>query len=136
MKLNYRDKVILGIVLAIAILLAGYFMLIKPKNEDIKSNKATLEDLDKVVSCNIGRASIVELEQSGEYLLRIRGIDIADFGKKIVVKGYYEDEDFALLKFTPLTWVNSAIKKAGVSDLGKAVGNYYLKAVDYFGVKA
>lgn len=47
MKLNYRDKVILGIVLAIAILLAGYFMLIKPKNEDIKSNKATLEDLEK-----------------------------------------------------------------------------------------
>lgn len=47
MKLNYRDKVILGIVLAIAILLGGYFALIKPKNEDIKSNNKTLSSLEK-----------------------------------------------------------------------------------------
>lgn len=47
MKLNYRDKVILGVVLAIAILLGGYFALIKPKNEEIKSNNKTLEALEK-----------------------------------------------------------------------------------------
>ena len=36
MKLNYRDKVILAIVLAVAIILAGFFALIKPKRQAIK----------------------------------------------------------------------------------------------------
>lgn len=47
MKLNYRDLVILGILLALAILIAGFFLLIKPKNEEIKTNKATLADLEE-----------------------------------------------------------------------------------------
>ncbi len=42
MKLNYRDKVILGIILAVIILIVGFVLLIKPKNEDIKMDKATL----------------------------------------------------------------------------------------------
>lgn len=42
MKLNYRDKVILGIILAVIILIIGFVLLIKPKNEDIKMDKATL----------------------------------------------------------------------------------------------
>lgn len=42
MKLNYRDKVVLGILLAIIILVAGFFALIKPKMKEIKNNKATL----------------------------------------------------------------------------------------------
>lgn len=46
MKLNYRDLVILGILLALAILIAGFFLLIKPKNEEIKTNKTTLADLE------------------------------------------------------------------------------------------
>lgn len=47
MKLNYRDLVILGILLALAILIAGFFLLIKPKNEEIKSNKASLASLEE-----------------------------------------------------------------------------------------
>lgn len=47
MKLNYRDAVILGVVLALAVLLAGFFFAIKPKNDDIKSNKASLETLEQ-----------------------------------------------------------------------------------------
>ena len=45
MKLNYRDKVILGIVLAIAIVVAGYFALIKPKNEqfDTDANQSSAD---------------------------------------------------------------------------------------------
>lgn len=43
MKLNYREKVILAIVGAIAICLAGFFCLIKPKNQDIKDHKAELK---------------------------------------------------------------------------------------------
>lgn len=47
MKLNYRDKVVLGILLAIVILLAGFFALIKPKMKEIKENKARLEKLEE-----------------------------------------------------------------------------------------
>lgn len=47
MKLNYRDKVILGVLLAVILLIAGFFLLIKPKNEDIKTDKANLTELEK-----------------------------------------------------------------------------------------
>lgn len=46
MKLNYRDKVILGVLLALVLLIAGFFLLIKPKNEDIKTNKESLAALE------------------------------------------------------------------------------------------
>ena len=42
MKLNYRDKVILAVVLALIVLIGGFFGLIKPKSNEIKENKATL----------------------------------------------------------------------------------------------
>lgn len=42
MKLNYRDKVILGILLAVVIAIAGFVGLIKPKNEEIKEDEALL----------------------------------------------------------------------------------------------
>ncbi len=54
MKLNYRDKVILGIVLAVAILLGGFFGLVRPKSKKIKDHEATLatkeEERDQVQS--------------------------------------------------------------------------------------
>lgn len=43
MKLNYRDKVLLGILLAVIIIVAGIFALIKPKITEIKENNVTLE---------------------------------------------------------------------------------------------
>lgn len=43
MKLNYRDKIILGALLAFVILLAGFFLLIKPKYNDISNDADTLE---------------------------------------------------------------------------------------------
>jgi len=42
MKLNYRDKIILGALLAFVILLAGFFLLIKPKYNDIKADSDSL----------------------------------------------------------------------------------------------
>lgn len=42
MKLNYRDKIILGALLAFVILLAGFFLLIKPKYNNIKDDSAEL----------------------------------------------------------------------------------------------
>lgn len=47
MKLNYRDKVMLGALFALIIIVAGIFMLIKPVNEDIKSNKTRLAEVQK-----------------------------------------------------------------------------------------
>lgn len=42
MKLNYREKIMFGILIAVVILLVGVFVLIKPKNEEIKADEATL----------------------------------------------------------------------------------------------
>lgn len=46
MKLNYRDRIVIGVLLALVLLLGGFFLLIKPANEDIKSNKAELSTLE------------------------------------------------------------------------------------------
>ncbi|MBR1591535.1 MAG: hypothetical protein IJ666_00780 [Ruminococcus sp.] len=43
MKLNYRDKVILGILLAVVILIAGFVGLVKPKTQDIQDDTAIRE---------------------------------------------------------------------------------------------
>jgi len=43
MKLNYREKVILGIFLAVVICIAGFVLLVKPKNQAIKDDKALRE---------------------------------------------------------------------------------------------
>ncbi len=47
MKLNYRDRIIIGVLLALVLLLGGFFLLVKPTNEDIKTNKATLSTLEQ-----------------------------------------------------------------------------------------
>ena len=60
MKLTYRDKVILGIVLAIAIVLGAYFALIKPKNETIKNDSKTLDGLEVTETEYKGRIAQIE----------------------------------------------------------------------------
>lgn len=42
MKLNYRDKIIAAFLIAIAIFLIGFFALVKPKAQKIKTNNETL----------------------------------------------------------------------------------------------
>jgi Tfp pilus assembly protein PilO len=91
MKLNYRDKVILGIVLAIAILLGGYFALIKPKNEDIKTNKSTLEGLEKT---------------EREYKQRIAQIDPL----KEEIGTIVDDTNKITKHFVPIEDVNNPVK--------------------------
>ena len=44
MKLNYRDKVLLGILLAVVIIVAGIFALIRPKTKEIKENRVILAE--------------------------------------------------------------------------------------------
>ncbi len=43
LKLSYRDKVIFIVVMVILVLVAGFFLLIKPKFEKVEAAKATLE---------------------------------------------------------------------------------------------
>ncbi len=43
MKLSYRDKIIFIVVIVIIILVAGFFLLIKPKFEEVDVAKANLE---------------------------------------------------------------------------------------------
>ena len=100
---------------------------------DIDVFESHLGDINKAISSNIGSAQIASLEKDGSYLLQVSNIDIADFGKQIVVHSYYND---SFVEFTPLTWVKAAIANPNLSDLGKAIGNYYLKAVGYFGENA
>lgn len=47
MKLNYRDRVMLGALFALIIIVAGIFLLIKPVSKDIKSNKTKLAEVQK-----------------------------------------------------------------------------------------
>ena len=46
MKLNYRDKVILGIILALFIIIGGYIGLIKPKRALIKDNEDKRKEVE------------------------------------------------------------------------------------------
>lgn len=43
-KISYRDKIILLSFLVIVILVGGFFVLIKPKNEELKKNEKEYED--------------------------------------------------------------------------------------------
>ena len=45
MKLNFREKIILGCFLAIAILLGAFLGLVKPKTKQLKENQERLEQL-------------------------------------------------------------------------------------------
>lgn len=47
MKLNYRDKIIAAILIAITILLIGFFALIKPKYKDVQTHQKALKDVKK-----------------------------------------------------------------------------------------
>jgi general secretion pathway, M protein len=63
MKLNYRDKVILAIVLAAAIIIAGFFALIKPKREDIKNNEKKLTEVQAEETKVRKRIALIETLQ-------------------------------------------------------------------------
>ncbi len=68
MKLNYRERVVLIVVCAIAILLLGFFALIKPAYQALQKSKTELADvqekwtqqLNEFKSINIKRTAILE----------------------------------------------------------------------------
>lgn len=91
MKLNYREKVILGILLAVVILIAGFVGLIKPKNEEIKTDEATL---------------VAKQEEQADLEARIARIEPL----KNNIDETYEETNKLISDFIPLTDVDSPMK--------------------------
>ncbi|MDE6502660.1 MAG: hypothetical protein K2L10_11290 [Ruminococcus sp.] len=89
MKLNYRDKVILGILLAVVILIAGFVGLIKPKNEEIKEDEATL---------------IAKQEEQADLEARIAKIEPL----KTNINKTYEETNKLTADFIPLEEISNA----------------------------
>ena len=87
---------------------------------------------DAALECNFGKARFVKNE-AGEAMLQITDIDIVDFNKEIVVS--WKSTGYEILRITPIIWVKAAINSSDdeMCNLGKAIGNYYLKSVAYFG---
>lgn len=90
MKLNYRDKVILAVVLALIICVGGFFGLIKPKSAEIKENKATLS------------AKETEVAQIKEKIAKIEPLtnDINDI---------YDDTNNKSKLFVPMEEINNPV---------------------------
>jgi len=95
-----------------------------------------LSALNPYVESSIGKAYFAK--QDDKFMLVIKNLDIVDFGKQFVVTikdSFDSTYDRDIIKFTPITWVNAAIKSSdnNLKGLAKTIGNYYLKSVAYFG---
>ena len=91
MKLNYRDKVILGILLAVVIAIAGFVGLIKPKNEEIKEDEALL---------------IAKQEEQADLEARIARIEPL----KNNIDDTYEETSKLIEDFIPLEEIDTAME--------------------------
>lgn len=129
MKLTYRDKVILGFVLAIAIVLGAYFALIKPKNETIKSDTKTLDGLEVTETEYKGRIAQIEpLKTTINEIVAETGKITSNFVEKDKV-----DNPVKLDKYMQ-HFANEnefRIKSLAVSDMTEStIPFYYMDAVD------
>ena len=91
MKLNYRDKVILGILLAVVIAIAGFVGLINPKNEEIKEDEALL---------------IAKQEEQADLEARIARIEPL----KNNIDDTYEETSKLIEDFIPLEEIDTAME--------------------------
>ena len=106
MKLNYRDKIIAGILLAIVILLVGFFVPVKNINKQNKADKKTLAEKQEIKADYEAKiAQIPKLQES--------------------IKKIYSEASDATKIFVPLDDVQSQIK----------VDNYMQKYADECKVK-
>lgn len=123
MKLNYRDKVILGIFLAAMILVGGFFGFIKPKNDDIKAEKKTLEAEEKKE--DEIRAKIKQISTLEDTITEIVD-NTNDITKKFVDKD--EVNNTVLLDEFMMHFANEnsiRITNLAVSDMSESTLNYY-----------
>ncbi|MDE6425085.1 MAG: hypothetical protein K2K89_02980 [Ruminococcus sp.] len=91
MKLNYRDKVILGVLLAVVIAIAGFVGLIKPKNEEIKEDEALL---------------VTKQEEQADLEARIAKIQPL----KNNIDETYEETNKLIADFIPISEIDTAVE--------------------------
>lgn len=131
MKLNYREKVILAIFLAFAILIGGFFGLVNPKNKTIKADKKTLsseEQKKKEVEAKI--AQIGGLQDTIKQLVK----DTNDITEKFVDKE--KDENPVLLDEFMQHFADDnkiRITNLAVGDMSETSLNYYYIEVNEIG---
>lgn len=106
MKFNYRDKIIAGVLLAIVILLVGFFVPVKNMNNQNKTDKKTLAD-----------KQAIKTEYEGK-IAKIPSIQTS-------IKEIYAEADEATKVFVPLDEISNQIK----------VDNYMQKYADECKIK-
>lgn len=113
-KISYRDKIILLSFLVIVILVGGFFLLIKPKNEELKANeteydklKTKLESLEKQADqiYEIQEHIVVTHDESltqAESFSEIRQTDVLDEYVESTLLNLYNDAgEVSGLKVSP-----------------------------------
>lgn len=91
MKLNYREKVILGVLLAVVICIVGFVGLIKPRNEEIKEDEKTL---------------IAKQEEQADLEKRIARIEPL----KKDINDTYEETNKLVSDFIPLGEISNSVQ--------------------------
>lgn len=123
MKLNYREKVILAVFLALAILVGGFFGLVKPKNDTIKTDKKTLSterEKEKEVKAKI--AQIGTLQDTIKQLVK----DTTEITDHFVDKS--KDENPVLLD----EFMQHFADENEIRITNLAVGDMTEKTLDYY----
>ena len=125
MKLTYRDKVILAIVLAAAIFVGGFFGLIKPKMQSIKDNEATLETLENEkseIERKIKRISKVEKNIEDTHKESLANTEVF-LDKEVIEEPELLDE----LMYNYAEKAKVRIMELKVDELTTSAINYYYK---------
>ena len=91
MKLSYREKIILAVFLAIAILFVGFLWLVKPKTKKLNDNKLKLEQLQE------------EKEEIDRKIAQIKPLQDK-------IKEIYDDTNKITEIFVPIDEVDDTIK--------------------------
>ena len=122
-NLSYREKVILGIVLAVMGVLLTFFLIIKPKNEDIKAENKTLaaeEKKEKEIKTKISQISTLE-DTITQYVNDTNKIT-KNFVDKDEVKNTVLLDEF-MMHFANENEIR--ITNLAVGDMQEATLNYY-----------
>lgn len=112
MKLSNKEKIILAVVLAIAIVAAGFFLLVKPEYDKIEANKKSLEEAEnqlQVMLNTLSRENTIDQE-----------IQTA-FDKANKFSPYFYD-DLTILDADELT--RKILADANMSTKGLSIGDF------------
>lgn len=112
MKLSNKEKVILAVFLAIAILAAGFFLLVKPEYDKIGTNKTALENAEQEYN---NMLAVLAREQT------IDGEIQAAFDKANKFAPYFYD-DLSILDADELT--RQILKDANMTTKGLSIGDF------------